>query len=296
MNNRKLPEEEQIWRSIRAYFKFISDSMGLNWILKDRERGEKSGDDEKSESGDKNARGESSSENPKLGLNLFDEVKKSISNCPEPYSFLMNTKHQALSDLAEKIRGCTLCELHKSRKNAVPGEGDPESPVMFVGEAPGYDEDRRGRPFVGKSGRLLRQKIKEILGLDPSQVYITNVVRCRPPENRTPHPEEIEKCKKYLFTEIAIVKPKVVVCLGNISAKVLLNTDEKITSLRGNFFPKGNYTVFAMFHPAFIVRNTGKMPVFEEDMRKLKDFLEGKIKLGAEEEEEQGEEENRKSP
>lgn len=158
----------------------------------------------------------------------------------------------------EKVRetalSCTRCALSKSRTQVVFGTGNEKAQLMFVGEAPGFDEDRQGEPFVGKAGQLLTKMI-QAMGLQRKDVYIANIVKCRPPENRTPRPEEIEACHDYLAVQISHIKPKVVCALGNVAAQTLLKTEKTISRLRGMFFEMGEIKVMPTFHPAFLLRN-----------------------------------------
>ncbi|MCS7213744.1 MAG: uracil-DNA glycosylase [Candidatus Calescibacterium sp.] len=209
----------------------------------------------------------------KVNKSIYDEIVEMHMKIGEPYMEIKEEKRKLLEDIAMRIINCKMCELHKERKKAVPGDGSPTARVVFVGEAPGYEEDKKGKPFVGKSGNLLMSKIKDILGLDRSEVFITNIVRCRPPQNRTPEKNEIEKCSPYLLEELNIIDPQLVVALGAPAAKVLLMRDEKITELRGNFYKRSDYTVFVTFHPAYVLRNPGVMDIFNEDFKKIAEFL-----------------------
>ncbi len=159
-----------------------------------------------------------------------------------------------LKDLEEEIRRCKGCPLHKSRTHAVPGEGDDQAVLLFLGEGPGYDEDLQGRPFVGRAGQLLT-KIIGAMGFAREDVYITNVVKCRPPGNRNPHSEEIAACAHYLQRQLAMIKPCVIVTLGNVPTQFLLETKSGISSLRGSFHALGDILVMPTFHPSYLVRN-----------------------------------------
>jgi len=153
---------------------------------------------------------------------------------------------------------CEKCPLSLLRTQVVFGEGKIDTELMFVGEAPGADEDQQGRPFVGKAGQILTRILKSV-GIDRSQVYITNVVKCRPPGNRNPTPDEIGTCWPYLESQIAIIRPKIIVTLGSVSTKAILRTKEPITVLRGKWFEwVGGIKVFPMFHPSFLLRNLSK--------------------------------------
>ena len=184
-----------------------------------------------------------------------------------------------LKEISERISNCTKCRLSENRNKAVPGEGDGDAELLFVGEGPGRQEDEQGRPFVGRAG----DKLTEILGsvsFERSQVYITNVVKCRPPENREPKSDEVEKCLPYLEAQIAEINPSIIVTLGNAATRTLLNKDGGITTLRGQFYPwRGNIQVFPMFHPSYLLRNPSKekgSPKYKtwKDIKKVKKFLE----------------------
>lgn len=158
-----------------------------------------------------------------------------------------------LTRIAEIAAVCTRCPLSETRTTVVFGTGSPGADVMFVGEAPGYHEDQQGVPFVGAAGKLLDRLLGEI-GLTREEVYIANVLKCRPPGNRDPRPEEIEECKGYLRSQLELVDPKVVVTLGNFATKLLLKRDVGITRLRGQVFPWWNRRLVPTFHPAAALR------------------------------------------
>jgi len=158
-----------------------------------------------------------------------------------------------LSRIAEIASECIRCPLSETRTTVVFGTGSPNADVMFVGEAPGYHEDQQGEPFVGAAGKLLDQLLGEI-GLAREDVYIANVLKCRPPGNRDPRPEEIEECKGYLRSQLELVDPKVVITLGNFATKLLLKRDVGITRLRGQVFPWWNRRLVPTFHPAAALR------------------------------------------
>jgi len=168
------------------------------------------------------------------------------------------------SDLGE----CTRCRLHEKRTQIVFGVGDPRAELMFVGEGPGVDEDRQGEPFVGRAGQLLT-KIIEAMGYRREQVYIANVVKCRPPENRTPLPDEVATCSPFLFRQIAAIGPRVLVCLGTPSAQTVLGTRQTITRLRGSFRELEGVKVMPTFHPAYLLRNPAAKKDVWDDMKKV---------------------------
>ena len=162
-----------------------------------------------------------------------------------------------LEAVAAEAAGCTRCRLHQSRTQVVFGQGDPHADLMFVGEAPGFHEDRQGIPFVGPSGQLLN-RLLEGIGLRREDVYICNVVKSRPPQNRDPQPDEIAACRPWLDAQIRLVDPKVVVTLGNFAAKTLLETTTGITRLRGQTYPFQGRVLLPTFHPAAAQQAQGR--------------------------------------
>jgi len=182
--------------------------------------------------------------------------------------------------LEEEILNCKKCRLWETRTNAVPGEGDINAKVMFVGEAPGFHEDKQGRPFVGAAGKLLTQLIENI-GLKREQVYITNVVKCRPPNNRDPQEDEIDTCKPYLLRQIKLIKPKIIVALGRHSAKFFYRsqnlTFKGITKERGRVIESTidthNFKLLTMYHPAAALYNPQLRKYLEEDFSKLQKLI-----------------------
>jgi len=185
-----------------------------------------------------------------------------------------------LEKIADEVRKCRKCEIGYSRTNAVPGEGNPNARIMFAGEGPGADEDAQGRPFVGRAGQLL-DKIIAAMGLKRSDVYIANVLKCRPPENRDPKPEEILNCLPYLQRQIELINPEIIVALGAHAARALLNDNKSIGQLRGIFheyYPgigKPPIKLMATYHPAYLLRNyshENRQRVWE-DMKKVLEAL-----------------------
>ena len=160
---------------------------------------------------------------------------------------------EGLEAVRAELGECTRCPLHETRKNIVFGEGNSNARLMFVGEGPGADEDKTGRPFVGKAGRLLTKMISA-MGLDRGNVYIANVVKCRPPKNRDPKPIEIETCLPFLEGQIKAIKPEVIVALGRVSAGTLLNSTAQLWKLRGTFHDRGGTPVVVTYHPSFLLQ------------------------------------------
>jgi len=184
-------------------------------------------------------------------------------------------KRLVLRALEEKILRCTLCPLSQGRTRAVPGEGDYSAPLMFVGEGPGADEDIQGRPFVGRAGQLLT-RIIAAMNYSRQDVYITNVVKCRPPQNRTPVRDEIEKCRPYLLAQIGSIAPRVIVSLGKVATDFFHPTSAGMSSLRGNFIEYGKILVMPTFHPSYLIRNEGNKEIKRlvwQDMQKVMDAL-----------------------
>jgi DNA polymerase len=184
----------------------------------------------------------------------------------------------ALADLQATALGCTRCPLANGRTQVVFGEGDPHAGLLVVGEGPGREEDRLGRPFVGRSGHLLDRLLAEEAGLRRAEVYITNVVKCRPPDNRDPKPAEIASCRPYLDAQIDLIGPRVVLTLGNFSTKLLLATTDGIRKLRGRAYPFGEAgaVLVPTFHPAAALRGGGEVLA---QMRA--DFVRAKLALAA---------------
>lgn len=166
-----------------------------------------------------------------------------------------------LDEIERKISICKNCRLALNRKNVVPGEGNPNAILMFIGEGPGADEDVQGKPFVGKAGQLLT-KILECVNISRSEVYITNVVKCRPPNNRVPFLDEMEACKEFLYNQIKIIKPKIIGALGSTAAKFLLGENiGNISKIRGNWYDfDENIKVMPLYHPSYLLRNPSKEP------------------------------------
>lgn len=178
---------------------------------------------------------------------------------------------ETYEQLRESILVCTLCRLSQSRTHAVPGEGSLDARLMFVGEGPGHDEDIQGRPFVGRAGQLLT-KIIQAMKFEREEVYITNIVKCRPPENRTPHRDEIEACTPYLLRQLALIRPRVIVTLGKVATDFFVPSSLGMTSLRGQFYSYQDIRVMPTFHPSYLVRNEGNKELRKmvwEDMQKV---------------------------
>ena len=177
-----------------------------------------------------------------------------------------------LKDLEESIKGCNKCKLCSGRKNIVFGVGNENADIMFIGEGPGADEDAQGMPFVGKAGQLMN-KAFEGIGLKREDVYIANIVKCRPPQNRNPEKDEAEACIDYLRNQVMIVKPKVIVLLGNVALKNILGEEYGITKVRGNWLEKKGIWYMPTFHPAALLRDESKKIDFWKDLKKVKEKI-----------------------
>ena len=181
--------------------------------------------------------------------------------------------NETLADIHAEIGpDCTRCTLCENRTKVVNSTGNQNTDLMFIGEAPGADEDAQGKPFVGRAGQLLN-KIIEAIGMKREDVFIGNINRCRPPQNRQPLPPEVAACKPFLLREIAVVRPKVIVVLGNTACQNLLDTKVGITKLRGNFQDYFGVKVMPTFHPAYLLRDPSKKRETWEDMKKVRDYL-----------------------
>jgi len=173
-----------------------------------------------------------------------------------------------LENIETELAACEGCELARRRRHVVPGAGDPHARVMFIGEAPGADEDRQGKPFVGQAGRLLDGMIRA-MGLQRSRVYITNVVKCRPPGNRDPKAEEIAACARFLERQISLIQPEVIVALGRFAARWLTGTEKSMGALRGRWATFRNIPLMPIFHPAYLLRNPSGKARTWEDLKKI---------------------------
>lgn len=196
-----------------------------------------------------------------LGESLFGDISQTL---PE--------SNETIEEIRADIGNCTRCALYEGRTKIVHSTGNLNADLMFVGEAPGADEDAKGEPFVGRAGQLLN-KIIEAIGMKREDVFIGNINRCRPPGNRTPTLPEAETCKPFLLREIAVVRPKIVVVLGNTACQNLLNTKVGITKLRGNFQDYFGVKVMPTFHPAYLLRDPSKKRETWEDMKKVREEL-----------------------
>ena len=182
-----------------------------------------------------------------------------------------------LDTLREEASTCTRCRLAETRTQVVFGVGNPAADLMFVGEAPGADEDVQGIPFVGRAGQLLT-KIIEAIELTREDVYIANVIKCRPPGNRNPEQDEVETCEPFLFQQIDLIKPKVIVALGTFAARALLRTLDPISRLRGRVYEYRGAKLIPTFHPAYLLRNPSSKREVWEDMKLVRKLLKSEVK------------------
>ncbi len=198
------------------------------------------------------------------GVNYFEGFSSKERNFNMP---------NELKELEKICKNCTLCDLSKTRTNVVFGEGNPNAKLMFIGEGPGEMEDKTGRPFVGRAGQLLTKIIENVLNLKREDVYIANIVKCRPPNNRVPTIEEAESCKPYLLKQIDIIDPKILVCLGKTAFMYLLNSDMPISKVRGQIFEYKNKKVIPTYHPSFLLRNPSAKKEAYKDFLLIKELL-----------------------
>jgi uracil-DNA glycosylase len=191
---------------------------------------------------------------PPTGPSLFETMEKVTDD--------------TLLKIREDLGECTRCKLHRGRNKIVFGDGNPKAQLVFVGEGPGADEDAQGLPFVGRAGKLLTQMI-EAMGLQRKEVYICNVVKCRPPENRAPEPDEVASCSPFLMRQIDSIHPKVIVCLGATAAKTILNTTRGISQFRGEWLEWRGHKLMATYHPAYLLRNPPAKADVWKDLQKV---------------------------
>ncbi|HKF22502.1 MAG TPA: uracil-DNA glycosylase [Candidatus Angelobacter sp.] len=203
------------------------------------------------------------------GTTLFDSALPVIPDKPA-----------ALKAIRADIGDCTRCRLHKGRKNIVFGVGNVNADLMFVGEGPGADEDEQGEPFVGRAGQLLNNMIAA-MGLKRSDVYIANVVKCRPPQNRTPERDECDTCSPFLMRQIEVIRPKVIVALGAVAAKNLLAVNDSMASLRGRWYDFKNARLLVTYHPAYLLRDPRQKKEAWKDLQMVMKYLGLKTKAGS---------------
>ena len=191
-----------------------------------------------------------------------------VMNAPSLFEAIDRVENDTLERIREDLGDCTRCRLHEQRNKIVFGAGNPRAELVFVGEGPGHDEDVQGLPFVGRAGKLLTQMI-EAMGLTREQVYICNVVKCRPPENRKPEDDEVATCSPYLFRQLDVIAPKAIVCLGLTAAQALLKTKDSISRFRGEWFDYRGTKLLATYHPAYLLRNPNAKGEVWKDLQKV---------------------------
>ena len=241
-------ELKELLEELKRYFE-CQKILGLDTIALARER--------KKEESSKTYKKE-------LKHPMFTAKKTRISVEEQLGIFDTPSKKLTLEEIREEIGDCTRCKLHQGRTNIVFGEGDPKARLVFVGEGPGEEEDKQARPFVGRAGQMLT-KIITAMGLRRSDVYICNVVKCRPPGNRSPELDEAGTCEQFLFKQIRAIDPDVIICLGSVAAQSVLRTKEKLGNLRGKFHSYGRAKVRVTYHPAALLRNPGyKKPLWDD--------------------------------
>lgn len=199
-----------------------------------------------------------------------------IHELPQPYELkeISQAETGSLEEIRTELGNCQRCKLHRTRRTIVFGEGNKKARLMLIGEGPGYEEDVQGRPFVGKAGQLLT-KILQSIEIQREDVYITNIIKCRPPQNRNPEPDEIGNCHPFLLKQIQVIGPEIICGLGTFATQTLLRTDAKITALRGKFYDLSGLRVIPTYHPAYLLRNPEKKRDVWEDMKLIAKALAG---------------------
>ncbi|HEV2614802.1 MAG TPA: uracil-DNA glycosylase [Gammaproteobacteria bacterium] len=199
-------------------------------------------------------------------LELLDIIRWDSKNPPEIEPF------EEFEKIEHCVKNCTKCDLHKTRTQTVFGTGNRQARVMFIGEAPGAEEDKQGKPFVGRAGQLLTQMLRAV-GFSRDDVFIANILKCRPPNNRDPQADEVEQCTPYLKEQIELIKPDVLVALGRIASHFLLNTTTSLSKLRGQVFKFNNTPLLVTYHPAYLLRTPADKAKAYEDLKKIQEFL-----------------------
>lgn len=200
------------------------------------------------------------------------QLKETYNALKTPQTELARMRRMALVSVRETLGDCRRCKLHTHRTHIVFGAGNPMADLVFVGEGPGEDEDRQGEPFVGPAGQLLTKMI-QAMGLRREDVYIANIVKCRPPNNRNPEADEIASCEPFLLEQLSVIKPAVICALGNFAAQTLLGSKVKISQLRGRFHDYRDIKVMPTFHPAYLLRNPQDKRLVWEDLQKIMTVL-----------------------
>ncbi len=216
------------------------------------------------------------SNNPIEGIRLFAEQMSALGMetvyLPLEIQQQLKSKKQRLGELEKSLKNCMECKLCQERRQVVFGDGNPNAELVFVGEGPGEDEDKQGKPFVGKAGQLLTKMI-QAMSLTRQDVYICNVVKCHPPGNRNPAPDEIVTCEPFLLQQLDIIQPKVIVALGKFAAQTLLQSNEPISRMRGSWRDYHGIQLMPTFHPAYLLRNPNEKRKAWEDLQKVMEML-----------------------
>ena len=207
-----------------------------------------------------------------LAVQLETETAPTETRVPQPLPSVISDKPSALKVIREDIGECTRCRLHKGRTNLVFGVGNVNADLMFVGEGPGADEDAQGEPFVGRAGQLLNNMISA-MGIKREDVYIANVVKCRPPSNRTPEKDECDTCSPFLMRQIDVIKPKVIVALGAVAAKNLLAVNDSMANLRGRWYDFRDSKLLVTYHPAYLLRDPRQKKEAWKDLQMAMKYL-----------------------
>jgi uracil-DNA glycosylase family 4 len=202
---------------------------------------------------------------------FYFEVKPNLENLQPMNRGIHRPPALGWEELQAKVLTCTQCPLAKTRLNVVFGVGDPQTNLLFIGEAPGEQEDLKGEPFVGRAGQLL-DRILAAIQLKREQVYIANILKCRPPNNRSPHASEIEQCEPYLQNQIDLIQPKLIVCLGLVAAKTLLRVEYTMQQMRGKIYNYYGVDLMVTYHPAALLRNPNLKKFAWEDFQKIRDL------------------------
>jgi uracil-DNA glycosylase len=251
-----MSDKKRLEGEILNHLKFYK-GLGVDWIKMPAAK-----------NGKGTARVSASKINPKAPAAKTAPKTKNFSSMEEP----LPSGHESLDEIRGDLKNCRRCKLSSGRKNIVFGTGNPHAELMFIGEAPGADEDEQGLPFVGRAGQLLT-KIIEAIDMRREDVFICNILKCRPPGNRNPETDEIASCEPFLFRQIAAVKPKVICALGTFSAQTLLRTTEPISKLRGQLLDYKGIKLMATFHPAYLLRNPNEKRKVWEDVQTVRDYL-----------------------
>ena len=257
--------QQKLYDRLRFY-----DDLGLGPFYRDRRAPEKSPSSLSIASPSVNPE---ESTLPKAAVSSLSAPTIAAAKLPVPagsslFDATTRIPGETLLTIREELGECTRCKLHKTRNKIVFGDGSSTARLVFIGEGPGADEDKQGLPFVGRAGKLLTQMI-EAMGLQRSDVYICNVVKCRPPENRQPEKDEVAACSPFLFRQLDVLQPRVIVCLGSTAAQTLLQTNRGISQFRGDWLDFRGFKMIATYHPAYLLRNPAAKSEVWKDLQKV---------------------------